>query len=420
MFNNKCIYCKKQKNLTKEHAFPKALLQEDVPGWVIDKHLCKKCNSDLGKLDVILTKKSPLAFIWDQIKNELGNTTQTPHSSIYREKAVGINPVGLFFPDPHYDNHIVLHEAKTVSRGTNELVHSATALRPQIVLTQCSQGQSVEKVIAENCARYYLAGLDAHRITNKDKSGEVHCIFGNTYIFPPKTSEHFFRNIPEFTAKYITDSPRIQYGLRVITPGEGKYQQGAENFYNAFSAAKKEIIQGEKFLNPEPVEHRIEVRADQDAIPFFVRAIAKVAFHCFLFHYREFSGHEPIFNDIKEFIHTGSPNRFVNPFRHADSDNLVFRSSEHRHRIVFYLKEGFIGCQLDFFTGLLVEPYSFQIALAGNAVNSALSPNRVEYIPFYVHPKSQMKRRICRAENLGLIHIPTPYEGVLLLPRYFT
>ena len=206
----------------------------------------------------------------------------------------------------------------------------------------------------------------------------------------------------------------------MILPEEGKYQQGAENLYNSIAADTKEIIEGEKFLNPEPVEHLIEVRTDQKAMPHIARAIAKLALHCFLFHYREFSGHEPMFNDIKEFIHTGSTNRFVNPWRHSDSDNLVNRSSVHRHRIVFFLKDGFIGCQIDFFTGLLIEPFSFQIALAGNPANSDPSPNREVSIPFSVHPKSQMKRRICRAENLGLIRIPSPYEGVLLLPRHFS
>ena len=289
-----------------------------------------------------------------------------------------------------------------------------------MILIQYSQGQSVEEVIAENCARFYTSGLEGDRITSSDKHGKLHRIFGNTYIFPPKTSAHFFRRVTEFKTKFLTDFPHTQYYLRVITPEEGKHQRAAENFCNSLTAGKTEIIEGDKFLNPEPVEHRIEVRADQDAIPHFARAIAKVAFHCFLFHYREFSGHEPMFNDIKEFIHTGSPNKFVNPWPHSDSDDLVYRSNAHRHHIVFFRKDGFIGCKIEFFTGLLIQPFSFQIALAGNPANSAPSPNREVYIPFYVHPKSQMKRRICRAEKIGLIRKPSPYEGVLWLPRYIS
>ena len=417
MINDKCIYCKKQNDFNKEHAFPESLLDERLRGtkheWTIDRHLCTKCNSDLGKLDAILTKRSPLAFIWDQIQNELGNTAQTPHSSIYRKRAAGINPLGLFFPDPHYDNLIVMHEATTVGSDTRAPVSSATALRPQMVLTQCPQGRPTEEVIAENCARFYITGLGEDRIISSDEHGEVHCIFGNTYIFPPKTSEHLFRRISEFKAKFLTDFPHTQYHLRVITPEEGKYQGAAEAFCNSLEAGKKEVIEGERFPNLEPVDHVIEVRADRNAMPDVARAIAKVAFHCFLFHYPEYSGHESIFNDIKEFIYVGSPNRFVVQRRHSNTENLVYSSNVHRHRIVFYIKDGKIGCRMDFFTGLLTEPFSYQVILAGDPDNSTLRPNRVVYIPFFVHLKSQMKQRICRVENLGIIHKPSPYEGVL-------
>ena len=148
------------------------------------------------------------------------------------------------------------------------------------------------------------------------------------------------------------------------------------------------------------------------------RAIAKVAFHCFLYNYPGYSGHEPMFNNIKEFIHRGSPNRFVGQWRSSDVDNMVYRSSAHRHRIAYFIKDTKIGCRIDFFTGLLTEPFSYQVILAGDPDSSTLCPNRVFYIPYFVHLKSQMKRRICRAENLGLIHIPSPHEGVLLLPKY--
>ncbi len=422
MINDKCIYCKKQNDFNREHAFPKSLLDGQLCGtkheWIIDKHLCTKCNSNLSKLDVTLTKKSPLAFIWDQIQNELGNTTQTLHSSIYRKRAAGVNPLGLFFPDPHYDNLIVMHEATTARSDTSTPVHSATALRPQMVLTQYPQGKSVEEVIAENCARFCETGLESDLVTISDEHGEIHCIFGNTYIFPPKTSERFFHRIPEFKAKFFTDCPNTQYCMRVILPEEGKYQQAAEDLYNSFEAETKEIIEGEKFLNPEPVEHFIEVRSDRNSMRDVARAIAKVAFHCFLFHYPQFNGHEAMFNEIKEFIHRGSPNRFVVQWKHTNAENLVYPSNVHWHYIVFYLEGGDIGCRIDFFTGLSSAPFSYQITLAGDPGNSTPGPNRETYIPFYVHPKSQMKQRICRVENLGIIHIPSPYEGILRLPRY--
>ena len=416
MVNDKCIYCKKENDFNREHAFPQSLLDDRLLGteheWIIDRHLCTKCNSDLGKLDAILAKRSPLAFVWDQIQNELGNTTQTPHSSIYLKKAAGINPLGLFYPDPHYDNLIVLHEAKTVNNHSSAPIQSATALRPQMVLTQCPQGKSVEEVIADNCARFNTNGLEIAPIPTFDEHGDVHCIFGNTYVFPPKTSEYFFRKISEFKTKFMNDFPYSQE-LRVIFPEEGKYQQGAENLYNSFEIETKKITESERFPNVETVEYVIEVKADRNAMPDVARAIAKVAFHCFLYHYDEFSGHEPMFDDIKKFIYTGSPNKFVNQWQHFDDDNIVYSSSIHWHRFVYYLIGENIGCQLHLFTGLSTEPFSYQITLAGNLDNLTPSPNHKAYIPFFVHLKSQMKRRIHRAENLGIMHIPGPYEGVL-------
>ncbi len=150
MIRGKCIYCKEEKDLNREHAFPKSLLQKGVRGWTIKKHVCVACNSRLAQLDAILIKKSPLAFVWDRIQDELGNKTQTPHSSVYHKKAGGINPLRQFVPDPHYENHIVLHETATMSSDTSVPVDSATALRPQIILTRYPEGQTPEEIIAEN------------------------------------------------------------------------------------------------------------------------------------------------------------------------------------------------------------------------------------------------------------------------------
>ena len=58
----KCIYCKEKKSLNREHAFLQSLSQQNTPEWIIDNHLCEKCNSDLGKLDVVLSQRSNIGF----------------------------------------------------------------------------------------------------------------------------------------------------------------------------------------------------------------------------------------------------------------------------------------------------------------------------------------------------------------------
>ncbi len=421
MVNNKCIYCKKQNNLTREHAFPKALLQKNIPGWVIDKHLCAKCNSVLGKLDAVLAKKSPIAFTWDRIEDELGNKTETAHSSIYHKKACGIYPIRLFFPDPHYENLIVLHETATVNRGTSAPCDSAVALRPQIVLTQCAHGQTGEEVIAENLEKFNTAGLNDDCFRKCEEHDEVYCIFGNTYIFPPKTANHFFRRIADFKSKFMTDFHCIRNDVMMIFPERGQDLHAAETFYNSFEDGTKKITPKEEIPNPAIVKQLIRVTADPKATQDISRSITKIAFHCFLFHYREeFSGHEPIFDDVKQFIYKGGHNRFVAEWSIPDSESLVYHSNEHLHGICYFRQGDNIGCQIEFFTGLLNKPQSYGIILAGNPFNCTQIQRHFFYIPYRVHPKSPMKQRICHVESLGLIRKPSPYEGVLWLPRYLS
>ena len=409
MIRGKCIYCKKETDLNREHAFPETLLDDRLRGtkheWIIDKHLCEKCNSELGKLDGILGKRSCLAFISDRIQDELGNKPQTLHSSIYHKRAAGVNPIRFFAPDFLYDNHILLHERATMSNDTSAPVDSRTALRPQMILMQYPEGRTGEEIIAENCERFNNTSSAQDIITDCDEQEEVYLIFGNTYIFPPKATEYFFHQVSEFKSKFVRDFPHTRYDLMVLFPEEGRYQGAAETFCNSLVGKTNQIIEEEKIPNPKLVTQLIEIRADQKATPLIARAIAKIAFHCFLYHYPEFSGHEPIFDDIREFIYTGSPNRFVRDWRNPGTESIVYDSDEHFHYISFFLQNNNIGCRIDFFTGFQGPPLSYQVILSGDLDNSP--PSSTKYIPFYVHPKSQIKRRIALVDRLPTIMLAT-------------
>ena len=417
MIKGKCIYCREEKDLNREHAFPKSLLQKGVPGWIINKHLCKTCNSNLGKLDVILSKQSLLAYIWERIQDELGQKAKTLHSSIYDKRAAGINPVRLFLPNPVYDDHIILHEFKGESDGTNAAGYSVRALQPQIILTLYADGQTCAGIIAENLEKFNTISPDEDFITDYDEQENVYCIFGNTYIFPPKASERFFGKAAEFKSMFVKDHPRTRYNLRVILPEEDRYQGTANAFYASFKGEAKEMIEAEKFHNPDAFLRPIQVIADPKLILECLRAIAKTAFHCFLYHYTEFSGHEPIFAEIRDFIYTGTPNKFVAQCRNTETADLVYDSTEHLHVFYFFLRGNDIGCRIDFFTGLLPNQFSYEVTLAGNPQDSHPSCAHVAYIPFSVHPKSPMKRRIHLVTEFGMIQKPQWNEGVLWLPR---
>ena len=287
MIKGRCIYCKEEKALNREHAFPQALLQNGAPEWIINKHLCVTCNSDLGKLDVVLSKRSHIAFVWDQLQRELGSGAESIHDSIYHKRAAGVNPVGLFLANPVYDNHIILHEFKEENDGTINPANSVDVLRPQIILTQYAEGQTSEKVVAENLRRINDAGS-----IDYDPQEGVFCILENTHIFPPQTAWRFFGKVEEFKSKFIKDFPLTRYDLVVIHPKESGGFNKSNAFYNSLQGGIKKITKEKKFENPEMFEASIHAIPDQEGMSYFTRAIAKVAFHCFLYHYSEFTGHE--------------------------------------------------------------------------------------------------------------------------------
>ena len=417
MIKGKCIYCKEEKDLNEEHAFPESLRQKGVSKWVIRKHLCTDCNSQLGELDVVLSRKSPLAYILERIQEELGQKDKTLHSSVYNKRNAGVNPVRLFLPNPVYDNHIILHEFKVESDDTSAAVYSVRALQPQIILTLYSGGQTGGEIIAENFEKFNTISSDEDFITNYNEQEDVYFIFGNTYIFSPKASERFFKKVEDFKSMYMKDSPQIQYDLRVIRPEEGRYQGSANTFYNSFKAKIKEIIEPEKFQNPDVFTQPIQAVSDPKSIPEFLRSVAKTAFHCFLYHYPKFSGHEPIFAEIRDFIYTGTPNKFVAQCRNTETADLVYDSTEHLHIFYFFLQGNDIGCRVDFFTGLLPNQFSYEVTLAGNPEKSHPTCDRVESVPFSVHPESQMKKRIHPVTDLGVVRKPRWGDGVLWLPR---
>ena len=419
MIKDKCIYCKKEKNLNREHAFPKSLLQKDAPEWIIDKHLCKTCNSDLGKLDVILSKKSHIAYLWDRIQRELGIKIKGLHSSIYYKKAVGVNPIREFFPDPLYDDLIVLHEPGIEDSGTSAYVYSMSALQPQIILIQYTEGQTGKGVVAENREKFNTISSYEDFITDYDEQEDIYCIFGNTYIFPPKAAERFFDKVDEFKSKFIKDFPQTRYDLRVIYPEEGKYWGKVEAFYNALQGETKDIIEGDKSLKTNVFTQSVQAIPDRKATPYIIRAIAKIAFHCFLYHYPKFTGHEPMFENIRDFIYkgNGNPDSVGTQGKNPATEDLIYRSTEHRHYVRFFVKGDNIGCMIDFFTGLSVGPFSYGIVLAGDPDSSHPSCDHLAYIPFTVHSKSQMKRRIFPRTKLGIIQKPRQSE-LLWLPRH--
>ena len=343
---------------------------------------------------------------WMTDKTEKQNKSQDP--SFYNAKAHGIEPVRLFYPDPLYENRIVLHEVLGTSVHNFYPTSLARAQAPQMILTLYTKGQTPEQVIADHYEKW---DADTLVISKSDKHKGVYCIAGNTYIFPPKATRYFVSNLDkeqEFMSKFIKTRGHTQYCLNILSPDD-QYDSGKlSGFYKRLSATTKVQIEAAKF-EPKESTANLMILADQDAKPYINRAIAKIAFHCFLYWHPEFSGHEPIFEEIRAFIFRGGNHQTSNGEDFVTGLNArgryVWSSNEHFHIFRFYENGDNIICQIVFFTGLSLNPspsetpelLASEIVLAGNSEKARLGSLKERSVPFYVHGKSQLKRRIIPA-----------------------
>lgn len=78
-------------------------------------------------------------------------------------------------------------------------------------------------------------------------------------------------------------------------------------------------------------------------------------------------------------------------------------NNSHQYVSTLILK---IGGVVDFFTGLLVGPFSYNVILEGDPDNTESRCDCIKYVPFSVHPKSPVKKRIMPVSELGLIYEP--------------
>lgn len=395
MKNGTCIYCNEIKLLNEEHALPQSLRQRNTPEWIIDNHLCEECNSNLGELDVVLAQRSNIGFLFDIIQRERGQQNKNVHASPYHKPARGVNPVRMLFPNPVYDDLIVLHEPDSMNHQLNYL--GVMALQPQMILTQYRDGHICREVVEENNRKYDIKSSQDDNWYTHDEEDDVFCLFGNTHIFPPKAAHRYLGRVDEFKSKFMTDYPHTRYDLRVISPEEGRGEQKFFDFFGKTQGETKLMIAEDKNLPIEVFRKPITVIMDKKAEALFFRAIAKLAFHCFLCHCPKYTGHETKFNPIKNFISCGSgtPSRFVKgAVTNEEIANRVYEGTKHLHYFGFFIKGKHIGCQIDLFTGLTSPSFSFGIVLAGDPDKIPRSTGYVKHFPFFVDPRSSLKKRI--------------------------
>ena len=414
MVQGKCIYCKKVKGINEEHAFPKSLLHNCAPlnacapEWIIEK-LCEDCNRALGKLDDTLVTKSPMGFIWRIIKSEWQTEKKRNSENVTFYSAKGYNgilPVGLFWPDHLYGNLIILHEEMGTSAPGFYPTLLGRARVPQMVLILHTERQDADRIIAENCEKWASGEIS---LEESDEYKGVYTIGDNCYVFDPQATKYFISGLDkerEFVTKFMTKHENIRFDLRALFP-DNPGDAGKLNGFCTRLKASTTVEIGAKRLDPrESAENYVMVAADKKAIPYLKRAIAKIAFHCFLYWHRDFNGDEPIFEGIRSFISkNGNHQTLAGEEFVAGLDvqrSHFYSSNEHYHVFCFFVHGDNIVCQVVFFAGLWLrapdsatpEPLASEVILAGKSDRARLGSPNEKGVPFYVHGKSQLKRRI--------------------------
>ena len=459
MRKGRCIYCNEEKELNKEHAFPRSLLQKGAPGWTIYNHSCEDCNKKLGKLDELLASRGPIGHTWNQIKSESGQETQDRQSYRYERRSHLIEPERMMVPDPILGHRIGLFKLIVEGSEKEEPLNSLEPLVPQIILTLYSSKElAIEEVMAKNAKRFASLEILSVNVSDTSESILIYCI-GNpvvstcTVVFPPEAIKHFHHKPQDF-AKVLKQFDSIQkeeifadfreqlHGLeteltnqldgihkeKVIACLRAQPQNFESKVSKQLDGIQKEVLiikdgqetshdQLTSFIDSVPIDSKIIVDKelyfkegtyanlprsenlrgrfliDDQVEPYIWRAIAKIAFHCFLYHYHGFSGHESIFDGIKAFIYREDiANSFVTSNRNVVIENHVYSSNTHFHNISFFVHGQNIGCCIDLFTGLWNQPFSFRVSLAGKIENWNVTFDRQGRVPFYVNPKSEKKK----------------------------
>ena len=413
MVQGKCIYCKTKKT-SKEDAFPKSLLHKCAPlgkyarAWII-RQVCEDCNIGLGKLDEILAKKTPMANTWRTIKNEWepNSDVESKSSSFYSRPAHQIDPVRLFYPTPLYEGFIVLHEELRASARGFHPTPMSRIQTPQMIITQYTEGQTAREIRAENCKRWEAGEIN---VTESEEHVGACWLFGNTLIFPPKATRNFVTNFDgnvEFKSNLAEQNTDVRSDLHAILPEEGDEAIELKAFFESLATFGTREQMKEAPIEQKVFHHVKFALGDRKAIPYIERAIAKVAFHCFLFHNHNYSGHESIFSEIKAFIQDKdndcgrSGDELI--ARVSVTEDYARNTNENYHIFRFYVNGDNIVCHVAFFTGLLVGPYANSITLAGNCHKAMCGCVQEKHMPYFVHAKSELMKRIVpvRLEQAG-------------------
>jgi hypothetical protein len=234
-----CIYCPQTAD-SLEHPLPAAFGEFQNAPYLADR-ICKKCNNErLGLLDEQLTRCGPEAFM-RKFYGVQGRATHNPVNPFYRGSAKA-QRLELKVHDPELGFEILLECNNGEFRALRQIVFIEQSGKTHHLLIR--EGSDPEQLRAE----YKTLGSS-----------------------PPYREVRVFCDPKErvWVEPLLKDAwPQVWFGTDMTTAG------------NTLSGGEVKITLTNRYF----------------------RAVAKIGFHYFLSQFLNFTGHEPIFSDIRQFI----------------------------------------------------------------------------------------------------------------------
>ena len=332
---DKCIYCNSSSDLCRHaHAVPRALgTFENQPS--LKKHICRQCDSEIGKCEEQLIKCGPEAFI--RIALGITGRSGSDSTSPFKRRHAGQEPLKFKtkYPDTNYD---VLVELIPGTQNARPL--------PQVVIV--APDGSCEQVLVTDEA-----------VTSEELDRRIRAtqLKGRLVLWPIASTEQ--------------EQDRIMSLLR-----QSKYFSGEEVNENIRACNESVEVVGTIVVDKR-----------------YFRAIAKIAFHYFLIYYDGFYGSEKTFEAIRRFIRYGDGE--IAPFVRQQRGNLVsdldkgYRPKYYGHLLIGNVSNRTISVNVQLFIGRDIDPPHYSVFIGRNPRNVWMPPERFGHFYSYLEPNTR-------------------------------
>jgi hypothetical protein len=306
-----CIYCGEEKEFSREHYLPECL-GRFKNFETLDDRVCRECNNRIGReLEDQFCRAGEVGFL----RYGLGIEGKKRKEAVnpFERGSSGSSPLMMKAKIPGQGEEVRLQLVKGTREGRTVHVDYI----PQVILTT--------------------------------EAGETHHILLTNMTKPEELKE-------KIDALKIEKVKQINV---VATADERELVEGLTSFLPEVKATEWEDL---------PMSGKTFTQTEYEVTDRYFRAIAKIAFHYALKHFRHFRGDEEMFEGIRNFIMNGGN---IQDFVRWSKKQIVeikpgYSPSTFAHVIHARANEQFVWSRLQFFIGPQTIPLVYRVALAVN------------------------------------------------------